>query len=259
MNTRLNTLFIGKVLLEYERLDSTNSQTERLLKEKKLAEGTVVFTMEQYSGRGQMGNSWFSDSFKNLAISIVLYPKIDFPNRQFALNQIISLGVMDCLSNLGIEGVKVKWPNDIMIEGKKVAGILIQNAISRKRISHSIVGIGININQDHFPENIGKPTSLYLETGQSFDIREVLQRLCVYIEYWYLKLAAGRFNEINEQYHNHLYLKNEPASFKDGSENIFEGKIVQVSKSGMLEIGTAKGSRHFMFKEVSLLTPKTST
>lgn len=253
MNTRLNTLFLGKVLLEYERLDSTNSQAQRLLKEKTPAEGTVIFTMEQYSGRGQMGNSWFSDRFKNLATSIILYPKIDFPSRQFALNQVIALGVRDCLSSLGINDVKVKWPNDIMIGHKKVAGILIQNAISRKRISHSIIGIGINVNQDHFPNDIGKPTSLYLENKESFDIREVLQSLCVHIEYWYLKLNASRFGQINDEYHAHLYLKNESHLFKDKEGVAFEGKIIGVAKSGMLEIDTIEGVRSFMFKEVSLL------
>ncbi|MGK0389251.1 MAG: BirA family biotin operon repressor/biotin-[acetyl-CoA-carboxylase] ligase [Maribacter sp.] len=253
MNTRLNTLFLGKVLLEYERLDSTNSQAERLLKEKKPAEGTVVFTMEQYSGRGQMGNSWFSDSFKNLATSIILYPKIDFPSRQFALNQVIALGVRDCLSSLDIDDVKVKWPNDIMIGHRKVAGVLIQNAISRKRISHSIVGIGINVNQDHFPDNIGEPTSLYVETKQSFDIREVLNLLCVHIEYWYLKLNANRFDEINDEYHAHLYLKDESHLFKDSEGNTFEGKITGIDENGMLEINTIQGVRSFMFKEVSLV------
>lgn len=253
MATRLNTLFLGKVLLEYERLDSTNSQAERLLKDSKPAEGTVVFTMNQFAGRGQMGNEWFNDTFKNLTTSIILYPKIDFPKRQFALNQVIALGLRDCLSAYYEDKVKIKWPNDIFVNHRKIAGVLIQNSISKRSIAHSIVGIGVNVNQESFPEGIGKPTSLYIETNEKYDLKTVLFSLCACIETWYLKLKSGKFGEIDLAYHSSLYLKGERRMFKDKELRIFEGSIVGVSKDGQLNVETSEGLRMFMFKEISLI------
>lgn len=252
MDTRYNTLFIGKVLLEYERLDSTNSQAERLLKEKNLAEGTVIFTSEQFSGRGQVGNSWFSDSNKNISISIILQPKLDFPKYQFALNQIVSLGIRDFIGTY-LSNAKIKWPNDIMIDNKKVAGVLIQNSISKKQISNSIVGIGINVNQDFFPVGLGKPTSMFLETEKQYDIKELLGHLFSNIEAWYLKLKSGKFKEIDDEYHKYLYLKNELHLFKDSKGDIFKGSIIGVSNDGRLNVKTSNGLKKFMFKEISLV------
>lgn len=253
MNTNLNTLFLGKVLLEYDRLDSTNSQAERLLKESKPAEGTVIFTFNQFAGRGQMGNEWFNDRFKNLTTSIILYPKIDFPKRQFALNQIIALGLRDCLSDYCKDEVMIKWPNDIFVNNKKISGVLIQNSISRRTIAHSIIGIGINVNQDSFPEGIGQPTSILKETDQQHDVKDVLFSLCNHIEFWYLKLKAAKFGEIDLAYHSSLYMKNQKRTFRDKDNHLFEGSIIGVSKDGQLNVDTSGGIRTFMFKEISLV------
>lgn len=253
MDTRLNTLFVGKVLLQYDRLDSTNSQAERLLREGKPAEGTIIFTHDQFSGRGQMGNEWYNDTFKNLTFSIILYPKIQFPKHQFLLNQIISLGVRETLSEHLNKPVKIKWPNDIMVEDRKISGILIQNSISKQSISHSIVGIGINVNQDKFPEGIGKPTSLFIEKKTTEDLMSLLNKLCLRIEQWYLKLKAGNFSEINAEYHLHLYGKDEIKSFKTTDGAVFKGSIHNVLDNGLLTINTSDGMRKFMFKEIAFI------
>lgn len=253
MDTRLNTLFLGKVLLEYERLDSTNSQAERLLMESKPAEGTVVFTYNQFSGRGQMGNEWFNDVYKNLTTSIILYPKIDFPKKQFALNQIVALGLKHCISTYCGHHVSIKWPNDIIVNDKKIAGVLIQNSISKNTISHSIIGIGININQEVFPKGIGEPTSIFKEINQRFDVKDVLFDLCNAIEAWYLRLKAGQFDLIDEAYHASLYLKGEKRWFRTSDGERLEGEIIGVSREGQLRIKTLGEERLFMFKEISLL------
>ncbi len=253
MDTRFNTLFIGKVLLEYDRLDSTNSQAERLLKERKLADGTAILAYDQFSGRGQMGNSWFSESYTNLTTSIILYPKIDFPKQQFYLNQAIALGVRDCIA-YWLEDVWVKWPNDIYVGGKKIAGILIQNSIQRRQIGHSIVGVGINVNQGEFPEGIGQPTSVYLENGKNvLDIKVVLACLCSCIEKWYMKLKQGKYDEIESVYHQFLYMKGIPRKYQLASGDVFQGEIERVLPDGRLEMSTHNGLQTFMFKEISMI------
>lgn len=244
------TLFIGKIQLEYERLDSTNSQAERLLKQGQLAEGTVISTSEQWAGRGQMGNSWFSDIHKNIALSIVLYPKIRV-QEQFLLNQVIALGIRDCVQHFIPNKTWIKWPNDILVQGKKVCGVLIQNVISRYCISQSIVGVGMNINQASFPDGLRQPTSFFLETGLEYDLKTIQEYLYFSIEKYYLQLKAGKMDNIQRSYHDFLYQKNEWQYYKDKEGNVFLGRILGVSLDGMLNVETKNGIvQSFMFKEI---------
>ena len=140
---------IGKNIIEIEETDSTNLYTSILLKSKKIPEGTVISAFRQNSGRGQGNNLWESEAGKNLTVSIVLYPYFLPIEEQSMLNKVISLGIYDMMTALtkGKANIKIKWPNDIYISDKKVSGILIENAIIGNKFIHSIVGVGININQ----------------------------------------------------------------------------------------------------------------
>ncbi len=250
MNTLFNTLFIGKVLLSFDKLDSTNSEAERLLAQKKWAEGTVVVAKEQFAGRGQMGNSWHSQANKNITMSIILYPKIDFPQQQFLLHQIISLGVKDCLENLGLKNINIKWPNDILIHEKKIGGILIQNAISSKGISHSIIGIGLNVNQIEFPQELKNVTSIFKEQKKQYELNSIIEKLCFFIEKRYLELRAKKYKQLNDEYHQYLFLKNIKVLFTTKNNVPFLGKIEGVNQQGQIIIETSEGLKYFNFKEI---------
>jgi BirA family biotin operon repressor/biotin-[acetyl-CoA-carboxylase] ligase len=148
----METLFIGRQKLELEEVASTNSFALNLIRENKASEGCLISARSQSGGRGQQGNTWESESGKNLTISIVLNPNFLPVGRQFALSQIISLTVAalaeECIGNKA--PVKIKWPNDIYAGDQKIAGILVENVLRDHAITASVLGIGLNVNQEAF-------------------------------------------------------------------------------------------------------------
>ena len=173
-----NTLFIGKVLLHFPILDSTNNHAANLLAKSTPMEGTVIFTTHQVAGKGQYGSSWESEAGKNITLSVILHPSFLAVHHQFMLNKAIALGIFDMICQyINPSRVYLKWPNDLYIDNKKVGGILIQNSLKGSQINNSIIGIGLNINQTVFKGNAPNPTSFTLITGQSYSIDE----LCAYL------------------------------------------------------------------------------
>lgn len=152
----------------------TNS-TNTLLKEL-IATGNppeFIYAGYQTAGRGQTGNSWESEENKNLLCSILLPPRKNL----FELNVVTSVAVHKALSELGISELAIKWPNDIYRQDKKVAGILIENAIVGNEVKYSIAGIGLNVNQTEWFSSAPNPISLKQITGKEYDIETLMQRL----------------------------------------------------------------------------------
>ncbi|MBI4946495.1 MAG: biotin--[acetyl-CoA-carboxylase] ligase [Bacteroidetes bacterium] len=250
----MNTLFVGQNIIRVEQTDSTNSHLTRLLENEKFPEGAMLITQKQVQGRGQRGATWESEPNQNLTLSILLQPTFLLPDEQFQLNKAISLGVMEMISNSlsfgeGWGEAKIKWPNDIYISNKKVAGILIENSVSGKKLQQSIIGIGINVNQEKFSAKLPNPTALKLVTGKEFDLGECLEQLCSCIESRYLQLRSpssvlpireeAKQTAIDSDYLKSLYRFSEWASYKFKGE-IVEAKITGVTKLGKLVLETKK-------------------
>ncbi len=252
MSTFSNTLFIGKVLLQLNKLDSTNSHALYLLSKNKPSEGTVITAWSQEQGRGQIGRSWKSEAGKNLTFSIIFYPLFLTARQQFTLNQAIALGVYDYVSQY-VDNVKVKWPNDIYVNDKKICGILIQNVLSGVKIQSSVVGIGLNINQSDFDEDIPNPTSLILEKLTSFDLSKELESLCGKIEIRYLQLRAGNYTRLQNDYLQNLYRFQQEALYQYPEGAVFNGKIVGLSETGKLIIHHNKGEELFDVRELNFI------
>jgi BirA family transcriptional regulator, biotin operon repressor / biotin---[acetyl-CoA-carboxylase] ligase len=252
LSTFSNTLFVGKVFLELQNLDSTNTHAIELLSKNKPSEGTVISAWNQVDGKGQIGRKWQSEAGKNLTFSIIFYPKFLPAKLQFLLSQTIALGVYDFVSQF-IGNVKVKWPNDIYVGDKKICGILIQNMLSGVTIQSSVIGIGININQAEFDSNIPNPTSLSLEVNKEFELTLLLESLCEKVETRYLQLRAGNFALIQESYLKNLYRFQEQSLFQYPGGEIFSGKIVGLTESGKLIIHHNNGEEVFDLREVIFL------
>ena len=144
--------------------DSTNTYLQQLDADRHLPEGYIAYTDTQRAGRGQRGNSWESQPGKNLTFSLLLRPEHIPANQQFLLSQAVSLAATDVLNRYA-SGFSIKWPNDIYWEDKKIAGILIENVLSGSTFARSIVGIGLNINQERFISDAPNPVSLFQITG----------------------------------------------------------------------------------------------
>lgn len=250
-----NTLFIGKVAHTFERLPSTNEYAIDLLAKTKPAEGTVILTADQYQGKGQFGSTWSVDAGQNLTLSIILYPTFLGAARQFLLSQVASLAVAETVRNQLPAGVAVavKWPNDILVDDRKVAGILIQNSLQGQQLQWSVVGIGLNVNQSVFPAHLSQAASLLQIAGKPVEIDSLRHELFFRLEQYYLQLRSGAILDIRQAYAHQLYRNGRPSQFQTAEGAVFTGAISGVDEQGRLLIETEQGIRHFHLKEVSFL------
>ncbi|GAB4144359.1 MAG: biotin--[acetyl-CoA-carboxylase] ligase [Bacteroidia bacterium] len=248
--TLSGTLFFGNRQFRLQEVDSTNTFALDLLKMNAVHEGAVIIAEKQTSGRGQRGNSWVAEAGKNLTVSYVLKPSFLSPAAQFDLNRFVSLAVTDVLNEL-LPGftICIKWPNDILISGKKICGILIENTISGRQISGSVAGIGLNINQEFFGENAINAVSLKMISGKEFDRESILQRLHHAMEARYIQLRSGNTEQLRTQYENKLFRKGEPTQFSDGHHE-FTGTPEYVTPEGLLVVTVNGAIRFFAFKEI---------
>jgi len=219
-----------------------------LTKNEPVIEGTVIKTSNQFQGKGQMGNSWFSEPGKNLALSVVLKPQGLNGQNIYMLNMALALAARDFVA-MYCSASKVKWPNDIYVQKAKVAGLLIENTWKGSEVQYAIVGLGINVNQDRFPAEIPNPTSLFLETGQQVDLEDAYEKLIWRIEQWYLRFRNDP-QKIKEQYLAELLYFEELRTFTV-QEKSLQGRIVDVSEAGKLVVETEQGLQEFGLKEIA--------
>ncbi|MBK9565494.1 MAG: biotin--[acetyl-CoA-carboxylase] ligase [Saprospiraceae bacterium] len=247
------TLFTGKNCIYFKEIDSTNINAADLIAKTSPPEGTCVITDFQTAGNGQIGRFWHSDAGKNLLISYIFYPNALKVKEQFLLNIISSLAVYDVVSFF-VKNVKIKWPNDIYVNNKKIAGILVQNTLRNDNIKSTVIGMGLNINETSFPSDIPNPTSLTIETNASHSIEDVFCRLSTRLEYYYLKLKSGKTSELKATYQEALFRRDDEAHFRDGNDVVFKGTIKGVNDDGKILIMMDDGSIHaFGFREISFL------
>jgi BirA family transcriptional regulator, biotin operon repressor / biotin---[acetyl-CoA-carboxylase] ligase len=243
---------IGEELIWLKKTDSTNQYLQDMLKKTKIPEGTMVIAEEQTLGRGQRGNHWESSTGENLTFSFVIYPDFLELKNQFMLSKIIALALFDLLKRYTGD-VKIKWPNDIYIGKKKVAGILLENVIKGTKLSNTIVGIGLNINQKIFSEALPFASSLSLETGNDYKLPTILNELISNLNSRYNELKKAKYEKLNQQYLNALY---QFMQFHDYSANneVFNAKIVGIEDDGRLCLSTSNNELlKFAFKEVAFL------
>ena len=250
-----NTLFVGKVFLNFDTLPSTNEYALDLLAKNKPSEGTVISALHQTAGRGQYGSSWDSEGGKAITLSVIFRPIFLNISQQFDLNIAVALAVHDIIrKNAPDVDLHIKWPNDIYIGNKKLGGILIQNAISNKKIASSVVGIGLNINQMQFSSKLPNPTSFLLSTGREHDRDTLIQDLCTSLETRYLQLKAGKIQDLKNDYYQTLYNFQIPAKYERANGEQFVGVITGISPEGRLCVRNEGGvEEYFGFKEIKVV------
>lgn len=239
---------IGRKIIHLDSVDSTNNYTAKLMQEGEISHGTVIMADEQFAGRGQRSSDWLVKPGENLTFSVFLDNVNVSVNQQFILTQIVSLSLVDILKKFDLKS-EIKWPNDIYIEGKKIAGVLIENQIKANKINSSIIGIGLNVNEVGFKEFIA--TSIKNEVGEFKNVKEVLYSfLYSFNQTWnrYIKDV----NSLDEEYHNQLYLRNINASYRDDSGE-FTGILKGVQPSGRLLIETEGVLRDYDLKEIKFI------
>ncbi len=204
----------------------------------------------QSSGRGQVGNSWESAAASNILMSMGLRPQCLNVHQQFFLSMAVSNAIVQALE-MHIDGVKVKWPNDIYVGRQKLAGILIENKLRGAQIAETIVGLGLNVNQTEFLSDAPNPVSLRNLTGTTFDREALTTSIAHNIVQWKSQVDAEQWQAIAEVYLAHLLrFDNQLHPFSDAS-GPFMARIVGVEADGHLVLLTSSGERRaYAFKEV---------
>lgn len=239
-------------MLNIIRLTSCASTSAELATMPLAPDGTMVVTDCQTAGRGQRGNTWEAEPGRNLTFSLLMRPALPAA-RQFELSMLVSLAIADVLSRyIDPARVKIKWPNDIYVDNGKICGILIENTLAGAGIERSIVGVGINVNQQTFTSDAPNPVSMIHFTGRELTLDKLL----------------GEFaDEMMTTVHNYLpspqpqYLKKRymavlyhhdglPHRFCHPGGEAFEAAIVDVGIDGMLRLSNG---RAYAFKEVAYI------
>jgi BirA family biotin operon repressor/biotin-[acetyl-CoA-carboxylase] ligase len=242
---------MGKRWIKLNNVSSTNSYLSALLSQESTIEPIVVLADYQESGKGQGSHTWYSNPGENLLMSLLLFPAFLSVSSQFRLSVVASLAITDTLDSLGI-AAEIKWPNDILTKKGKIAGILIEHGISGKTISHSIIGIGLNLNQLDFPDFPVPATSVALESEELTTPGDLSEILVHNLEARYETLERGESQAIEQNYLERLYLINRPASFLVNDESI-EGEIRGVNEIGELQVEKEGQLMTFSHGEIRLI------
>jgi BirA family biotin operon repressor/biotin-[acetyl-CoA-carboxylase] ligase len=227
-------LYIGKNRIHYTEIDSTNSELKRLNSESPLNEGTLLTSDFQGKGRGQRDRIWESLPEENFLGTFFLKPSLPISD-SFVLNIISSLAVKETIEEItGLE-TEIKWPNDILVAGEKISGILVETQLRGNIIEEVFVGIGVNVNQNNFSDFTRKATSLKHLLNEEVEMNRVIDKLCFHLQQFYSLYKLKGYDTLSFLYHQHLYLKGESALYLvDGKER--ELVLQSVSKDGKLNV-----------------------
>jgi BirA family biotin operon repressor/biotin-[acetyl-CoA-carboxylase] ligase len=237
--------------IHLHEVDSTNSYLSRLGKEGGNRESLMLTTDYQEHGRGQGLKSWESEPGKNLLMSVLLFPEFLSAADQFCLSRIASLSACELLDSLGINAL-IKWPNDILVNGKKIAGILIENGITGKTLSHTIIGYGINLNQKDFPNFPVPATSVILENLSAVSRNEAAGKLLGILMKKYNRLSQGRVNQFEKAYLGRLYMLDRRTVFKYRN-SLWEGIVRGTSPLGELLVEHGGNVEAYRFGEIEMV------
>lgn len=231
---------------------STNGAARQLLAEQQVAHGTVVYTHCQTAGRGQRGNTWEAEPGANVTMSMILRPQGVAAAEQFFISECVALAVADVVAQaLGYNAsdeVCVKWPNDIYVGDRKIAGILIENSLQGSAIESSIAGIGVNVNQRIFVSDAPNPVSLFQLTGRMYNVEQLIEDIADNI----LNNLQRSPLEVHAEYKGRLWRRDGYHCYSTPDGLRFDACIGDVAPSGLLLLRPVDGEpKWFAFKEVS--------
>ncbi len=239
-------------IIKLDAIPSTNTFLKELSKNGPLEHFTIVATADQTNGRGQQESVWFSEPNKNLTFSVFLRDlALEIKHKKY-LNFAISLAVFEVLKSKEIPNLTIKWPNDIMSGNKKICGILIENSIQKNWIQNSIVGIGLNVNQEHFSETVKNVSSLKIISKKYFDLDILLNEISLELKNHLQFLSKKNYQLLENNYLKELFQIHKIKMFRDTENQLFVGIIRGISEVGNIMIEQENGNfKEFGVKEIS--------
>ncbi len=248
----LNTKFIGRNIQYFDTIDSTNKKVKTIAETS--SDGTVVISEEQTLGRGRLGRNWSSPKGKSLLISILIKPNID-PSKVSNITLVGAVALVKALEYFDIEGL-IKWPNDIIINGKKIAGILTELSAEINQVNYVVMGIGVNLytNEEEFPEDIRhKAGSILSETGKTINRKKFTGKFLNCFEKYYQEYFLGNnFDEVIKISKEKSILMGKEVKIV-GRDYSYEAKVLDITEKGHLLIEKKDGSKEEIYSgEVSV-------
>lgn len=240
-------------IIKLNAIDSTNSFLREMIAKGEVDNYTIIVANSQSKGRGQMGASWHSEPGKNLTASVSVDVSFLPIYYSFWISMVMSLALSKTLKDFQISAVKVKWPNDMLTDQKKISGVLIDNVIKNSKLQTSIIGFGLNVNQVQF-DNLPLATSMKNVSGRLYDLDAILNTVLVNLKYYMSELKAGAYESIKGLYENQLFRKEKYSTFETPEGVLLFGFIKGVSPSGHLQVLIENDNlKEFGLKQIKLI------
>jgi len=240
-------------IIKLSAIDSTNDYLKKLASQQFLSNYTVVYTQNQLKGKGQRGAVWNAEPGKNLTFSVLINDQsLELPSI-YTLNVAVTLAILEVLQAKDIPALTIKWPNDILSANKKIGGILIENSIKNASSMQSVVGIGLNVNQQNF-DNLPQASSMYNCTKITYDCEELLAQIVHRLKENIQMIKNNQEQSLWKKYRQNIFKKDVPIAFEHPDGNQFMGIIKNVTPSGQLEVLLENDSKVFYnSKEIKML------
>jgi BirA family biotin operon repressor/biotin-[acetyl-CoA-carboxylase] ligase len=239
-------------IIKLDAIDSTNDYLKQLAKEKWLENYTIVIANKQTKGKGQMGSKWVSEPGKNLTMSVLVKDLSLEQLSVFDFNVAVAIAAINTLTQCFIPSLKIKWPNDIMADNKKVGGILIENSFKPDRTFTAVVGFGLNLNQTNF-ETLPQATSLTNIMSKKYDIEEMAYLFLKMLKYQLL-LFPEETESVWNCYDSLLFKKDKVVAFEDKEGNRFMAIVKKITRDGKLALLQNDDKIHnYEVKELKML------
>ena len=244
----ITSKIFGKNIFTYDVIDSTNIKAKSLIHH---GEGAVVIAEEQTAGRGRLGRSWISEPKKNLTFSVIIKPKIS-QNRIGIVSLYAGLSVAEAIDEIIKLHPSCKWPNDVLLDGKKVCGILSEAVFKGNVLESIVIGIGINVNQSDFPRELQRTaTSLFLSSGEEFDRFKILASVLERLERNYALIQSGELNKVLEKWKGRTNMFGKEITINQNGHKV-AGIAERIDDDGGLILCTNKGEEKFLAGDVAL-------
>lgn len=227
-------------IIKLDAIGSTNDYLKDLVQKKQLSDYTVVSAQHQTKGKGQRSKVWISEAGKNLTVSILKLHSGIKSAEQFRISIHAALAIIDVLKQYGIPDLALKWPNDIMSGGGKICGILIENSLRGQELVHSVIGIGLNVNQENFAD-LPNAISMKKIKGEFVDVDELVIDLIDSFKKEFKLNEILSWDKLKERYEAKMYQKDNWVSFRDNEGDI-KGLITGILPCGQLNITLENGT-----------------
>ena len=230
--------FQEAAIIELDTIDSTNNYAMRLIDADTARPGLTIVAGRQTAGKGQRGRSWADVPGQSLLMSIITTPA-QLLNEQFIFNAAATVAIADVLQELYENwDIRIKWPNDIIVNDKKAGGILIENVLRGSRWMYAIIGLGLNVKQDTFPSELPYATSLKIASGINFNILQIRDDIRSRVLYETANSLSAQ--AVMKRYNDYLYRRGKEQSFSNNTDS-WEAIIVHANANGTLQVQEASG------------------